>query len=217
MTDPTRLPDRQIKPWCADHDKILTELWPTTSASVIGTRLGRPKSSVISRAHRINLPRKASPIIRSDGESLTVRARALYESGVVDPNVLAARLAVSRKVVRRALSRAGIKLGYRQTTRPSPDVPKQGGRKWGTTGRGDTPAVPVAPKHYEYDRPAETLRAGVGGSRTACQFIPGRPAGAATLYCGAPVVQGAYCAACAAICFKVSDRPAPVTLGPLRP
>lgn len=204
-------------PWTPEHDAILTELWPTNSGTAIGARLNRTKSSVISRAHRLKLPAKASPIVRRLGPkpaTLTERACGLYRDGVVDLRALAAQLGgVQLAAVTRALRRGGISVGYRPTVSspPKPVVPQ-----WGISGTRDAPAVKVEPQHYEYDVDPATLVAGVGGSRTRCQFIPGKPAGAATLYCGRPVAAGAYCAECAGICYKPRQAPAvPATLGPL--
>lgn len=46
------------QPWSEAEDKVLRELWMEQSASLIGERLGRPRRSVIGRAHRLKLSAK---------------------------------------------------------------------------------------------------------------------------------------------------------------
>lgn len=47
-----------------DNLKLLDELWPTTSTSVLAKRFGTSKSALIGKAHRMGLEPKPSPITR---------------------------------------------------------------------------------------------------------------------------------------------------------
>lgn len=49
--------------WTDEEDVILRQFWGEISTKEIGAKLGRPKNSIISRAHRIGLP-GYSPVVR---------------------------------------------------------------------------------------------------------------------------------------------------------
>ena len=52
-------------PWTDERVERLTELWRDgMRTGLIGLELGLSKSSIISKAHRLNLPGRASPISR---------------------------------------------------------------------------------------------------------------------------------------------------------
>lgn len=54
--------------WTAEQDAQLRTLWESgDTTGEISRKLARSRNSVIGRAHRLNLPRRASPIIRSAG------------------------------------------------------------------------------------------------------------------------------------------------------
>lgn len=54
--------------WTAEQDAQLRALWEVGhTAGEIALKIERSRNSVIDRAHRLNLPRRASPIIRSPG------------------------------------------------------------------------------------------------------------------------------------------------------
>ena len=206
-------------PWTAEEDATLTDLWgQNLSAPEIGARLNRNKNQVLGRAHRLKLPPKARPLSparprkpRPPSERPGVKAAVLadHAAGVVDPRVMALKHGVHERTVKAILQRAGVKLGYRQTTLPSASRPRAS--QWGASGV--TEAAPkTAPVHYTYEADPTTLRSDVGGSRRHCQFIPGHAAGVRTLYCAKPVHRGAYCLEHAAICFRVHapSEPQPV-------
>jgi GcrA cell cycle regulator len=79
--------------WTAEHDALLRELWEAgATTGEIGRRLQRSTNSVIGRAHRLSLPRPASPIIRAAGvprpkpvrtDSAAALARAQKRSAAV--------------------------------------------------------------------------------------------------------------------------------------
>lgn len=54
--------------WSAEEDARLRRLWdqrdPQLSTRVIGLAMGRSKSSVVGRSHRLHLPKRPSPILR---------------------------------------------------------------------------------------------------------------------------------------------------------
>lgn len=58
------MPNPHINPWTQEEDDILREHWLTRSAKAVGEMMEPPRSknSIISRARRLNLKRKPSPI-----------------------------------------------------------------------------------------------------------------------------------------------------------
>ena len=205
--------------WTAEEDAALADLWSQNlSAPEIGARLNRNKNQVLGRAHRLGLPPKSRPLNLqrppkprppSERPSLKAAVLADHAAGVVDPRVMALKHGVQERTVKAILQRAGVKLGYRQTTLPAASRPRSS--QWGATGVTES-APKTDPVHYTYAADPTTLRSDVGGSRRHCQFIPGSPAGARTLYCAKPVHMGAYCLEHAAICFRVHapSEPQPV-------
>lgn len=56
-----------MSPWTRELDARLAELWATgLSTPEIGRQLGVSKNAAVGRAHRLNLPGRASPIIRQN-------------------------------------------------------------------------------------------------------------------------------------------------------
>lgn len=68
--------------WTPDEDERLRELWMRGDLTAdIGDALGRPKNSVIGRAHRLKLPPRASPI--GAGRPRPARPVAAFRSAVI--------------------------------------------------------------------------------------------------------------------------------------
>ncbi|HEX3587825.1 MAG TPA: GcrA family cell cycle regulator [Candidatus Angelobacter sp.] len=71
--------------WTPEGDAQLTKLWNLTgseklSCDQIGKRLGRTKSMVVGRAHRLNLPKRPSPIIYKNGKPPGPKAARVHSS-----------------------------------------------------------------------------------------------------------------------------------------
>ena len=71
---------RRQNPWNDENDARLRELWAQgISGTAIGAAMGLTKNSIIGRAHRLKLPKRASPIPQSRGVVSRPAARAAIE------------------------------------------------------------------------------------------------------------------------------------------
>lgn len=50
--------------WTPAEETVLRKLWLENSAAVIGKLLGKSRNGIISKAHRMKLPKKGQPIFR---------------------------------------------------------------------------------------------------------------------------------------------------------
>lgn len=80
-----RMPGEYVT-WTPEADAQLTELWAKgDAASAIGAVLGRTKSAVIGRAHRLQLPKRSSPIHERIGRPREMRPVGVVPRAVFHP------------------------------------------------------------------------------------------------------------------------------------
>ena len=59
--------DRAVSVWNEERLEKLTKLWEQgLSITQIGIRLGVTRNAVVGKVHRMGLPKRQSPIVRSD-------------------------------------------------------------------------------------------------------------------------------------------------------
>ncbi|MEJ0017507.1 MAG: GcrA family cell cycle regulator [Acetobacteraceae bacterium] len=117
-------------PWTEELEQRLRELWAEgLSTPEIGRRLGKSKNGVVGKAHRLDLPARPSPIIRS-GEPRPVRPRQVRA---------AATLAVLRSLGSAAPKPAPVAVAAPAPARPVVAAPQRA-----PTARTTVPYSPFA-------------------------------------------------------------------------
>jgi len=120
--------------------------------------------------------------------------KRLWEQGMLTREIAKALGRSKNSVVGKA-HRLGLKarpspIRGKRVGPPKPRVEKPARVVVRSFFRPRPPKPPTKPVPQPYDGP---LVAGVGGRRDVCQWIPGDPMGADTLYCGQTTVRGCYC------------------------
>lgn len=149
--------------WTDDMVAVLTEMWPTHTATVIGARLKVTRNSVIGKAIRLELPPKTRAKV--DREKL-------------------ARSSISAQTHRSGAKNTGNGGGL------AIKLKRKGKRVWNNIRRPENVRPPmqiVAPPAPVEPLNLTLMQLGPG----QCRFIAGEPSGAC--YCGHPVEKRSLC------------------------
>jgi hypothetical protein len=191
--------------WTEADVKLITNLWNEgVSAGQIAKQLGdgRTKNSVlgkITRMRRDGALIESRPVIvgtpmvkaaatkKRRATELYDKIAGAYQSGIIDVDLLSTRYGLSRLRIVGLLNARGIKVGW--ATKRAEFIQK---------AAEERKKAPVDRFIHAVDE--SELVKGVGGSRSHCQFIPGPPKGADTLYCGKPTSH-IYCLQHMVLCY----------------
>jgi hypothetical protein len=191
--------------WTESDVETITRLWNEgVSAGQIAKQLGqgRTKNAVlgkITRMRRDGALVESRPVIVGTpmvkaAAAKKRRASELYETiaeaykgGLIDIDILSQRYGLSRLRIVALLNARGIKIGW--VTKRAEFIKKAAEER-----------KKLPEERFIYEVSEAELVKGVGGSRQHCQFIPGPPKGADTLYCGKPTSH-VYCAHHMVMCY----------------
>jgi GcrA cell cycle regulator len=226
---------RGPSPWTEERDEELAGFWHDgLTTTEIGRHMGVSKNSVIGRAHRLQLPSRASPInvtlARPWTEADDATLRQLY-GGFLTAAEIGHRMGRSTHAIAYRAAILGLKAGRRASSqsrgmvsRPAafnPELPRgrhmkaaSPSRRPAATSSGVSPAV----ERRASSLPAENLPGAVAEtpprrvfSHKQCQYITSSEA-RAHRFCEAPVVENAkgcaspYCAAHYAECYATPGK-----------
>jgi len=184
------------KPWSAEDDRRLVELWPTHSAGVLAKMLGMTRNAIIGRAHRMRIDKATGRVdtIRSPNKAVpwSLEADELLRSNWGKG---ASILDILRLLVAAGENRTMSSLRHRVERLGLPKVSQTYARAPVTLSKPRKPRM-LAPKPppEPWDGPCISIL-DPGLSRFACREIV-RGSGVDTMFCGAPRAPGSQFSYC---------------------
>lgn len=141
--------------WTRTADDRLRALWAEGhSTAEIGRRMGLSKNAIVGRAHRLNLPKRANPIVPgpaalTDAQRATLRGLVARGYGT---KALAATMQVPRDLVRREMAGLGLAppssmagaAALRRARRATETLRAEAFRRHAQPGGGELPTGPAA-------------------------------------------------------------------------
>ncbi|ESZ60679.1 hypothetical protein NL532_24260 [Mesorhizobium sp. C120A] len=207
---------RVIANWTADEDATLAKLINEgDSASMIGKRLGRPRSSVCGRAHRKGMKFKGQKQVPCErrvrfvaSEDQTIRAMAASSKSSTD---IAKVLVRSASSVKKRAKIIGAKLDGKGGGKPrtEPKAPKAKPVKLNAGNIANKRESRTHDPEFKHSTPAVAvvplMVALVDLRPNQCRFPVGDPLKEDFGFCGHPMEQGSYCRSHARLAYQAPE------------